>query len=103
MKRFEPTCYRYKTDLEFEADEFNARHEAGLKGEDPDKVKVRVTKDIQCFVETYYMNATPENPKKGRRMLKMRFHKGREYHIPARDFALILQTVEFEVRDVRGS
>lgn len=100
MKKFEPTCYRYKTEAELEADELDESFRA--QQEDRKPKKVRVTKDIPCTVETYYMNATPENPKKGRRMVKVRFYKGREYHIPARDWSLILQALEFDVRDVRG-
>lgn len=103
MKKFEPTCYRYKTDAEFNEDEAKAFAEAKKRGDDTPTVKVRVTKDIKCTVETYYMNATPETPKKGRRMVKVRFHKGREYHMPARDWALILQDSDFDVRDIRGS
>lgn len=102
MKKFEPTCYRYKSDKEYENDLIIAKYDAEQKGIDPDTItKVRTTKDIKCTVETYYMNATPDEPRKGRRMVKLRVHKGNEYHMPAKDWSLILQDLEFDVRDVR--
>ena len=102
MKEFHPTSYRYKSEAEYQHDLIVARRVNEALPEDQQKeVKVRVTKDIRCTVVPYYMNATPENPKKGRRMLKIRHGSGRWYHIPARDFDLILQTLEFEVRDKR--
>lgn len=77
-------AYRYKTKKE--------------RDESTDK---RATKDIVCQVETYYMSATPEQPKKGRRMVKFRFHNGHWYHLPARTFISFMSRLDFEVTDKR--
>jgi len=61
----------------------------------------RVTKDAICKVETYYMNATKEQPKAGRRVVKVQFGRSQWYHMPARDLAAVLRDLDFEVTDKR--
>lgn len=97
MEKFKLTCWRYKTDDEYNNDVAQAKYEAERKGEDPNKVKVRQTKDIDCWAETYYMLPN----KQGKRMVNIRMHRGREYHIMASDLAGVLRELDFEVNDLR--
>ena len=76
-------AYRYKTKKELAED------------------SRRVTKDVMCKLVAFFMNATEEHPKKGRRMVKLQFYRGRWYYLPAREVAEVLRELDFEVTDKR--
>jgi len=95
MEKLELTCYRFKGEKRFQDDVVDEQERA--EAESRPVKPPRKTIDVRCRVTPYYRKPFKE----GQRMVKMRFGSGREYHIPARDFVLLLSSLEFDVRDAR--
>jgi len=94
VEKLKLKSFRFKTDEEYNNELVAAKALAEIKDEDPDKVKVRKTEDIEVWARPLELGST-------RRCIEFVASKP-VFVVHSRDLKTILESQGWEVKDVRG-